>query len=197
MAMTPTAWIQGLGEVLTGLRCKINGRDEPQEEVFQRAGDLLLDAKRRDATVWWVGNGGSSALCSHLSQDLINKLGIRSHVFNDPALLTCMANDYGYADVYQKPLRTMARQGDLLIAISSSGNSENILRCVELADDIKMAAITLSAFSDQNMLWRRAPDVSFFTPCTLYGHAEIAHGALLHAVIETIWLAMKPADDKG
>jgi D-sedoheptulose 7-phosphate isomerase len=192
--MTPAKWLQQLSESIGRVQGKLRGQVQPPERVFVRASELILETRGRDATVWWVGNGGSAALCSHLSQDLVNKLSVRSMLLGDAALLTCMANDYGYANVYHKPLRTMARQGDLLIAISSSGNSENILKCVELAGDIGMGSIALSAFSGQNKLWASAADVSFFVPCDLYGHAEIAHGALLHAVIESLWLVSEQAD---
>ena len=68
----------------------------------------------------------------------------------------------------------------MLIGVSSSGNSENILRCAELARERDMKLVTLSAFSEDNLLWKTEADVSFYLPTTLYGHAEVGHVVLEH-----------------
>ncbi len=82
----------------------------------------------------------------------------------------------------------MSKKEDLLIAISSSGNSPNILSCVEMATHKKMNTISCSGFSDSNRLWNAAAQVSFFIDANLYGIVEVSHEAILHSIIESLFL---------
>ena len=138
------------------------------------------------ARVYWIGNGGSAAVASHLSQDLLNKCAIRSSTFNDPALITCMANDYGYRRVFERPLTTLAQEGDVLVAVSSSGMSDNIVGAVRAALGKGLDVVALSAFAADNRLRGLAATLSFHTPTASYGQAELAHGALLHAALDSL-----------
>ncbi len=157
------------------------------EEGCHAAGTLIKKTIESGASVWWVGNGGSAAISSHLSQDMLNKLGARSFYLGDSSLMTCMANDFGYENVYAKPLEKLVNSKDLLIAISSSGNSKNIIRCVELARRKGMNVIALSGFKETNTLWNIEVNVSFFVSADLYGIVEVSHEAILHSVIESLW----------
>lgn len=185
---TALNWLKGFNEAVHATQCKVEGRAAGLDDAFEAAEALLGRIRGAEATVWWVGNGGSSALCSHLSQDVLNKLKIRSLVINDPALLTCMANDFGYENVYVRPLELLTRTGDLLIAVSSSGKSRNILACAELAKRKGMRLIALSGFDPGNPLWQFPADISFYFPSTLYGQVEVGHETLLHSILETMWL---------
>lgn len=185
----PLEWLESLANLGKMTRCKVSGRPATLSEGFAAFGDLLHSARERHATAWWVGNGGSCAICSHLAQDVMNKFFMRSMVLSDPSLMTCMANDFGYAEVYARPLARLARPGDMLVAISSSGNSPNILACADLAVRGGLALVTLSAFSEDNRLWNHDADVSMYLPVTLYGLAEVGHEALLHAAVECLFLA--------
>ena len=138
----------------------------------------------RDRSVFWVGNGGSAALVSHLSQDLINQCGIRSLTFNDPSLITCMSNDYGYEQVFKRPLLALAGEQDVLMAVSSSGTSKNIVNTARAALDMGMEVVTFSAFSADNHLHKLQSTLSFHTPTETYGHAELTHEALIHAAVD-------------
>lgn len=185
----PLDWLKALGDLHNTTRCKVGGRSTDLAQGYSAIAELLRATRERDATVWWVGNGGSCAICSHLSQDVMNKLSLRSQVLSDPSLMTCMANDFGYAKVYARPLRQLARPGDALVAISSSGNSDNILACAAVAKEMGLGLITLSAFSEDNRLWAHEADISLYLPVTLYGLAEVGHEALMHAAIECQFLA--------
>lgn len=186
--MTPLEWYEQLGRAVKSARAAIRNRQAGFEPALDEAASLIRRARDAGASIWWVGNGGSAAICSHLAQDMMNKLSVKSLYHGDSSLLTCMANDFGYRDVYARPLATLAEKGDLLIAISSSGNSENILRCVDLAEKKGMGVITLSGFDPSNKLWNRDSDVSFFVASHLYGIVEMSHEAILHGLIETMWL---------
>jgi len=180
-------WISELNVILNSAEAKIDGKKVNLGIALDIFEKFFVEVKEKKSNVWWVGNGGSSAICSHLSQDVLNKLGIKSFCFSDASLVTCMANDFGYEDVYSKPLTVYLQKNDLLIAISSSGESKNILNCVDYAKKNNINVITLSAFDKNNQLWNRDAALSLFLECDLYGHAEIGHAALCHAVIEVLW----------
>nr|CRH06834.1 putative phosphoheptose isomerase [Candidatus Magnetococcus massalia] len=182
-------WLESLAEQLGQTRCRCRGSVVELSDGFTRLAELLRQQAQAARSVWWIGNGGSAAICSHLSQDLINKLNLRSHTLNDASLMSCMANDYGYESVYLQPLQKLARPDDLLIAISSSGNSANIVQSAQWALEAGLNVVTLSAFAEDNKLWQLPSHLAFYLPTTLYGQAEVGHEALLHSVIETLWLA--------
>lgn len=188
-------WLRHLSECLSTTRARIGGRDSDLDSAMEELMRLFQNLRETNGTAWWVGNGGSSALCSHLSQDVLNKLNVRSMNFADTALVTCMANDFGYEEVYARPLRTLAESKDMLIAISSSGNSENILECVRVANEKNMKVVSLSGFHMSNKLWGMRADVSFYLPSSLYGITEVGHEALLHSSIEALWLREKAAKE--
>lgn len=191
MTMTASQWISELNTVLSNAACRVGNKPAKTEEALETIKNLFIETKANGKAIYWVGNGGSQALCSHLSQDVLNKLQTRSYMLSDPALLTCMANDFGYESVYAKPLETLIQKDDLLIAVSSSGNSPNILNAVEVGQKKNARCIVLSAFTPSNKLNKIGANVSVHLPCTLYGHAELGHEAILHAVIETLWLKNK------
>ncbi len=181
-------WFDCLSRTIASAKGKIEGKPSSLEQIFDATEKLLLSVRQENRSVWWVGNGGSAAVCSHLSQDMMNKLRIKSIYQGDTSLLTCMANDFGYIQGYARPLDQLSEKGDLLIAISSSGNSDNIIACTDLAKKKGMKIITLSGMSPDNRLWNCDSDVSYFVDSTLYGIVEVSHEALLHGVIETLWL---------
>lgn len=131
----------------------------------------------------FVGNGGSSAIASHMSIDYWKNGGLRSTAFNDPALLTCLSNDYGYEYVFEKPVRMFGAARDLLIAISSSGKSPNILRAADAAREMGCFVVTLSGFGEDNPL-RLKGDVNFFVPSRSYGFVELTHLSVCHCILD-------------
>ncbi len=181
-------WLMLLSKSVLQAKARVSGHQIPISEGFQRASSLFKSAADNGSSIWWVGNGGSASVCSHLAQDTMNKLDVKSLFLGDPSLLTCMANDFGYPQVYARPLDRFAEPGDLLVAISSSGNSDNILNCVKLAKEKGMKIISLSGMKLSNKLWNSQSDVSFFIDSPLYGIVEVGHEAVLHGIIETMWL---------
>lgn len=188
---TPVTWLKTLSESLERTQCRKEGSSISIEEAFELLMQEWVRVRSAGKRVWWVGNGGSAALCSHLSQDMMNKLSIKSQTLNDPSLITCMANDFGYQNVYSKPLNILMDEGDMLIAISSSGQSKNILDCVALAHQKNARVVSVSGFSQTNQLWNAGAFLSFYLPSTLYGVTEVGHEALIHAAIESLWMREK------
>jgi D-sedoheptulose 7-phosphate isomerase len=131
----------------------------------------------------FVGNGGSAGIASHLAIDYSKNGGLRSLAFNDVAALTCLGNDFGYEHVFAKQIEFHARAGDVLIAISSSGRSPNILGAVKAARARDCRVVTYSGFTEDNDL-RSSGDVNFFVRSREYGFVEISHLALCHAVLD-------------
>ena len=157
------------------------------EEGASRAVRMLLSvgARPREGKdnsarkVVLVGNGGSAAIVSHMQNDLCKAVGVRAMVLTEPPLLTALANDHGYASGFERLVELWADPGDILLAISSSGQSENILRAVEASVRRGCDVITFSGFRCDNAL-RRTGDLNFYVPDQAYGHVEVAHNALVH-----------------
>ena len=155
------------------------GFAEGIEDAIQRA----LSTHALGRKLMFVGNGGSSAIASHMAIDYWKNGGIRATAFNDAALLTCLSNDYGYEHVFAKPIDMLAQPGDLLIAISSSGRSPNILKAVAAARKKDCGVVSLSGFTPDNPL-RALGDVNFYVPSDSYGYVEITHLSICHAILD-------------
>jgi D-sedoheptulose 7-phosphate isomerase len=155
----------------------------PLEEGCEWLRTASHDAHDAGNKIIFVGNGGSSGIASHLAIDFSKNGGLRALAFNDAAALTCLGNDLGYENVFAKQLDFHARPGDLLVAISSSGRSPNILEAVKVARGRDCKIATFSGFTAQNEL-RRTGDVNFYIGAQEYGFVEVAHLALCHAVLD-------------
>jgi D-sedoheptulose 7-phosphate isomerase len=131
----------------------------------------------------FIGNGGSAGIASHMAIDFSKNGRMPAMAFNDGAALTCLANDFGYEEVFARQMHFHARRGDLLVAISSSGRSQSILRAVDAAREIGCSVITMSGFEPTNPL-RAMGEVNFYVARSEYGIVEVAHTALIHAVVD-------------
>jgi len=159
------------------------GGDLDTEAGVGRIYEELQRAKEARQGVFIVGNGGSAAVASHAVTDFVNKGGLRASTLHDPALLTCMTNDYGYENAFARTLSTLAREGDVLIAISSSGQSVNIHNAVRRMKEIKGRTISLSGFQQDNPL-RSLGDFNFWVDSDDYGFVEMGHLFLLHHIAD-------------
>jgi D-sedoheptulose 7-phosphate isomerase len=130
-----------------------------------------------------IGNGGSAAIASHVHNDLCKAVGLRAMVFNEAPLLTALANDIDYASAFEKLVELWAEADDVLLAISSSGRSPNILRAARVCVERKCRVITFTGFQYSNPL-RQMGDLNFYVSAHEYGFVEIAHSALLHFVTD-------------
>jgi phosphoheptose isomerase len=156
-----------------------HGAPIPTDEAFAGWRDFAVAVRETRRVCYFVGNGASASLASHYSADLAKTGHVHTQVFSDPALVTAVSNDCGFDRVFVEPLMHMANAGDLLIAISSSGRSPNILKAAEAARAIGMKVVTLSAMEADNPL-RAAGDINAYVPAAEYGHAETCHAAVLH-----------------
>lgn len=171
-------------EVIRGAEC--TGEDGGAfglDEAFAALRDMAHAAHGAGNKIMFIGNGGSAGIASHLAVDFSKNGGLRATAFNDGALLTCLGNDLGYENVFAKQIEWHGREGDLLVAISSSGRSPNILNGVAAARAQGCRVATCSGFDDDNPL-RKAGDVNLYVRSAEYGFVEVAHLALIHAILD-------------
>ena len=157
-------------------------------EMAEAVNHVIALARRTHAAgnkLIFVGNGGSSAIASHMATDYSKNGDVRAMALNDTAMLTCLGNDLGYDRVFAKQIELYAGAGDLAIAISSSGRSANILNAVQAARVAKCAIVTFSGFTPDNPL-RRLGDVNFYIDADRYGFVEIGHLTICHAILDFI-----------
>lgn len=146
----------------------------------------FVQKKKELARVFFIGNGGSAAIASHMTADFMKNGGIRTCSLYDMAVMTCMGNDYGYEHIFSKPLGFLADQGDLLVAISSSGKSRNIIEAIKTAREKKANVYTFTGFEENNPV-RGMGDVNVYVPCSKYGMVESIHNLILQEVVDRIF----------
>jgi D-sedoheptulose 7-phosphate isomerase len=154
-------------------------------EGIEQAAKLIVARTTAGNKLMFIGNGASAAISSHQATDFWKAGGMRAIAFNDASLLTCISNDFGYPHVFEKPIEMFGEKGDILVAISSSGQSENILRGVEAAESKGIEILTLSGFALDNPL-RAMGSFNFYVSSNKYGHVEVVHHAICHCILDTI-----------
>ena len=178
--LSVTAYLAELARVLQDVTVTTDRQRAVQADVAARqAVEKILGARSRRGKVLVIGNGGSAAIASHLHNDLTKAVGVRALVFNEQPLLTALANDEGYANVFARPIELWTDAGDVLIAISSSGNSPNIVNGTAAALRHGASVVTFSGFTPDNSL-RALGHLNFYVPCDHYGLVEQAHSVLTH-----------------
>jgi len=162
---------------------------QPSKELILdllKVKDVMIKASASGKKAIVVGNGGSAAIASHVSVDLSKNAGIRSINFNEADLITCFANDYGFEQWVAKAVEFYGDEGDVFIAISSSGSSMNMLNGCEAAKRKKFASvITLSGFEPDNPL-RQLGDINLWVDSRAYNFVETIHQLWLLAVVDLI-----------
>ena len=147
--------------------------------------DMMVHAERIDKKVIIVGNGGSAAIASHCSIDLNKVAGIRCMTFNEASLITCLANDYGYESWVAKALEFHAQKEDVVVLISSSGKSPNMIRGAEYARRLGAKLVTFTVFSKNNPL-KVLGHINFWMNSKDYNMIECFHQLWLLSVCDLI-----------
>ena len=155
------------------------GNSLDYEKGIQKNLGMLESLRDRCANLFLVGNGGSAGVVSHILTDFINVNKLNARTLHESSLLSCMSNDYGYENSFSEPLSTLAREKDLLIAVSSSGRSPNIHNAVKSVKKVGGEVITLSGFGHDNPL-RSMGDLNIWLDSKSYGLVEIGHLFYLH-----------------
>lgn len=152
---------------------------------FDLACEVIADTGCRDNSLLIVGNGGSASVAAHFALDCVNALGFRARTFNQAELVTCLANDYGYEHWVRKALERFADERDLLVLISSSGESPNMLNAASAARQIGLGLLTLTGFHSDNAL-RQLGDVNLWVDSNCYNTVEMVHQIWLLAMIDKL-----------
>jgi D-sedoheptulose 7-phosphate isomerase len=159
------------------------GKPMPVEDAFTRVRKSAHTAHDAGKKILFIGNGGSAGIASHLAIDFTKNDKLRSLAFNDSSALTAIGNDLGYENVFAKQIEYHAAPGDMVIAISSSGRSPNILAGVATARQRGCGIVTFSGFTETNDL-RKVGDINFYVRAIEYGFVEVAHLAICHAILD-------------
>ena len=167
------------------LRQVLDGIDHSEIERFV---DLLLQARQSGQNIFFVGNGGSAATSSHFANDL--SIGTRQQekpfkvisLVDNIATLSAIGNDYGYDQIFARQIKVYGQEGDLLVGISASGNSPNLLRAFETGRELGLVTVSITAFDGGKL--KEIADHSVHVPTSAgeYGPAEDAHLILDHLI---------------
>ena len=156
-----------------------------ESSALDEAVALLKETSDAGGKVIFGGNGGSSAMASHVAVDLTKNAGIRAINFNESDLITCFANDYGYEEWIKKSIEFYADPDDMVVLISSSGRSQNVINAGKIAKERGMKLITFSGFQSDNPL-RALGDLNFWVDNSEYNIVEMTHHVWLLAMIDRI-----------
>ncbi len=173
------------GAYLEYLSSVLKGIDTGEIALFIQT---LLDARERGATIYFIGNGGSAATASHFANDLA--IGTNSYdkpfraisLTDNQAIITAVGNDFGYDEIFVRQLRVLGRAGDVVVGISASGNSSNLLRTFEFAKSVGIKTVAITAFDGGKMKQMADECIHVPTAPKEYGPAEDAHMVLDHLV---------------
>lgn len=147
--------------------------------------DVFSETKEKGGTLYFVGNGGSAAIASHMTSDFKKNGCMKTGALLDASVITCFGNDFGYDHIYSKQIEQIGEEGDVLVAISSSGNSPDIVNAVLQAKKIGMKVITFSGFKSDNKI-KSMGDINVYTSIEQYGIVESVHITILQQVVDAI-----------
>jgi D-sedoheptulose 7-phosphate isomerase len=159
--------------------------DEHKKRILDKILKTLLKYRNKN-TVHIFGNGGSSSIASHFSMDLTNNTNIKCISYNDPAIITCYSNDFGYENWIGRAIAKYGKKNDLLILISSSGESKNLLNAIKSAKNKKFTQIiSFTGFKKNNSLGKKS-NLNLWINSREYNLIENAHQFYLLALVDMI-----------
>lgn len=162
---------------------------KPNDELLKtliHVRNLIQEVNSNNKKILIFGNGGSAAIASHFSVDLTKNANVRCLNFNEAGLITCFANDFGFEHWAEKAIEFYGNEGDMLIVISSSGNSENMLNAVKAARLGNFSSVlTLSGFSENNSL-NKLGDINLWVNSHAYNFVENIHQVWLLAIVDLL-----------
>ena len=151
--------------------------------LIDRSVKLILKCKRNNGKVFIVGNGGSSSIASHVSVDFAKVANVPSNTFNNANLITCFANDYGHENWVKEAIKAYTQKNDILILISSSGNSKNIINAAKYCNENNIPLITFSGFDKENNL-AKLGNINIHINSKNYNYIEMSHHIILVSIVD-------------
>lgn len=178
--------LEEFNKVLSSTKISIKNK---QIHSFELGLDLvvekLMQIRDEKRNLYVIGNGGSAGIASHAVTDFVNVCKLKASTLHESSLLTCMANDYGYENALARMLDLVLNPGDVLVAISSSGKSANIVNAISTAKNKGAYSITLTGFASSNPV-RESGDLSIWVDSNDYGLIEVGHQFILHHLSDRI-----------
>jgi len=176
-------------EFLTTYLSDLSNLLRPDNNIVEKlisVAEKLSYCRDKRNKIMIFGNGGSASIASHFSVDLIKNTGIRCLNFNEPDIITCFSNDYGYDRWVEKAVEFYGDEGDILILISSSGRSQNMINAVKAARDVNFnSVVTLTGFSRDNSL-KDLGDINLWVNNNSYNFIENTHQIWLLSIVDLI-----------
>lgn len=157
--------------------------DNVDTNLINKSVELIKLTKDRNNKNYIVGNGGSSSIASHVSIDFTKVAKVPSFTFNNANLITCFANDYDYEQWVTEAIKAYCLKDDLMILISSSGTSKNIVNAAEHCNKNNIKLITLSGFHSNNPLTKLG-NVNFHIDSNDYNFIEMTHHIILVSIVD-------------
>jgi D-sedoheptulose 7-phosphate isomerase len=162
---------------------------KPNDQIVEKIIDaktILVEAQKNKAKIMIFGNGGSAAVASHFSVDLTKNANVRCFNFNESDLITCFSNDYGYEKWVEKTVDFYADKGDVLILISSSGKSPNMLNACKAARNKEMSTVITFSGHDKDNPLSKLGDINFWIDSKAYNFVENVHQVWLLTIVDLI-----------
>lgn len=171
--------------------------DESNIGKIKEAATIMVDALRRGNKIISCGNGGSMCDAAHFSEELLarfrrDRIALPAIAISDPAYITCVGNDYGFDQIFSRYIEASGREGDVLLGISTSGNSEDVVKAAEAARQKEMKVVTLTG--KQNSKLTDNCDVNICTPPSEFSdRAQEIHIKIIHTLVQLIEQEMQLA----
>jgi D-sedoheptulose 7-phosphate isomerase len=168
-------------------------------DALDQAAQAMVDCLKRGGCVFSCGNGGSATDANHLAEELVGRYKLDRRPLPavclnvDAGALTCIANDYGFEEIFARQVRALAGPGDLLVVFSTSGNSPNILRALEAAEE--KGAATLALLGKDGGKAREAARMAVVAPSPETARVQEAHALFLHILCQAADDAFAPAPE--
>lgn len=155
------------------------------QDGIHRIVEILRKCKAERGCLYLCGNGGSAGIAQHMTADFLKNGGIKTYNMYGQSTITCISNDLTYEYVFSKQLELLAEKKDILIVISSSGESENIIKAIREMRKVGGTVITLTGFQAENRI-RSMGDINIYIPVEHYGMVESIHNLILQQMVDMI-----------
>lgn len=161
-----------------------------QSEIVVKIANMCIDAIRNGHKIIWCGNGGSAAQSQHLAAELVGRYKINRPAMNsisltvDTSNLTAIGNDYGYDVVFARQLQGVGQPGDVLVGLSTSGNSKNVIAAFEMAKEMNIKTVAL--VGDNGGMMRNMADIALCVPANTSAHIQEMHITVGHLICDLI-----------
>ena len=151
--------------------------------LIDKSVELIQECKKNKGKTYIIGNGGSSSIASHVSVDFAKVANVPSNTFNNANLITCFANDYGHKNWIKEAIKAYTQKNDILILISSSGNSKNIINAAKYCNENNIPLITFSGFDKENNL-AKLGNINIHINSKNYNYIEMSHHIILVSIVD-------------